>query len=344
MSEYNPVNFNATDALTNLLAENLKQQKRAMRWKAFARLFTVLIVILILLPFFKAASSTNDSIIGDVTKPHTALIEIKGAISEDSFFGNAENVINSLQKAFNQPNVKGIILDLNSPGGSPVQSDLIYNEIKKLQAKDKTNKKVYAVISDVCASGCYYLASAADQIYANDLSIVGSIGVLFSSFGASELLKKIGIDRRLQTAGKYKAFLDPFVAETEEGKRIIQEHLTVVHNVFIDRVIAGRGDRIKKDTPDLFSGLFWTGKQAIDLGLVDNIKTKADVARDIINAEEILDYTSRPTLSDVMVGNFSRVAMSFSSFSSFGSSSSDNISMETSLLKKWLLNNTVNIS
>jgi protease-4 len=335
MSDDNTMNFNSTEALTNILVESLKQQKRARRWKAVTRFFSFLIFTLIILSFFKATNNINDAVVGDTTKPHTALIEIKGNISEDSFLGSASNVISSLQKAFKQENVKGIILDLNSPGGSPVQSDLIYTEIKKLKASDTTNKKVYAVVSDVCASGCYYLASAADEIYANDLSVVGSIGVLFSSFGAVELLKKLGIDRRLQTAGKYKAFLDPFVAETEEGKHIIQEHLTAVHNIFISKVVAGRGTRIKKDAPNIFSGLFWTGKQAVALGLVDGIKTKAEVAKDMIQAEEILDYTSKPTFADVFGGNFSRVSML---------SNTDHVGNEVNLIKKWLFNNSLNIS
>ena len=204
--------------MIKVLTENLKQQKRTKRWKAFGRLLYLALFVFIFYSVSKV-SSTTDLLKGDTRKPHTALIEVKGVIAEESFLGSSERVIESLRKAFEQPNVKGVILDLNSPGGSPVQSDLIYSEIKKLQAEDKSNRKIYSVVSDVCASGCYYLAAATEQIYANELSTVGSIGVLFSSFGAPELMKKIGIDRRLQTAGKYKAFLDPFSDETEEGKK-----------------------------------------------------------------------------------------------------------------------------
>lgn len=319
--------FNSTEALVKVLTENLKQQKRTSRWRALTRFFSLIIFVFFLSMMIKSIISANDGIYTDLSKPHTAVISVKGTIAEDSFFGSSEQVISALQKAFEEPNVKGVILDLNSPGGSPVQSDLIYNEIKRLQAEDKEKRKIYSVVSDVCASGCYYLAAATDQIYANDLSTVGSIGVLFSSFGATELLKKVGIDRRLQTAGKYKAFLDPFSEETEESKQIIQQHLKVVHDVFIERVITGRKDRIKKNNPDIFSGLFWTGQQSIELGLVDDIKTKAEVAKEIIGAEKMIDYTSKPTLSDVMSSNFSRVSL-YSGVNALDS--------QVELLKKWV--------
>lgn len=311
------------DALVQVLTENLKQQKRSRRWKAIGRLFYLLIFVLIFYSLSDVSNPGKDFMKGDVRKPHTALIEVKGMIAEDSFYGSAEHVIDALRKAYEQPNVKGIILDLNSPGGSPVQSDLIYSEILNLQAEDKNNRKVYSVVSDVCASGCYYIAAATDQIYVNELSTVGSIGVLYGSFGVNELMKKVGVDRRLQTAGKYKAFLDPYSEESEEGKKIIQQHLNIVHDIFIRKVTDGRKGRVKTDNPDIFSGLFWTGKQAEELGLVDGFKSKRQVAKEIIGAEDIIDYTAKPALAEVLVGNFPRASMSL-----------DN----TELLKKWLLN------
>lgn len=301
-------NSNSSDLLIKVLTENLKQQKRAKRWKAIGRLFSLVLFVFIFYSITKV-SSNAEIIKGDISKPHTALIEIKGIIAEEAFLGSSERVIESLRKAYEQPNVKGVILDLNSPGGSPVQSDLIYAEIKKLQEQDKNKRKVYAVVSDVCASGCYYLASAADQIYANELSTVGSIGVLFSSFGVPDLMKKIGVDRRLQTAGKYKAFLDPFSDETEEGKKIIQEHLEQIHDVFINKVTSGRKGKIKTNDPLVFSGLFWTGKQAADLGLIDDFKTKQQVAEEVIGTEDIIDYTAKPNINDILSGGFSKVSL-----------------------------------
>ena len=298
----------AVDALTKVLTANLKEQKRARRWKSFTRLLTLLLFLVIFSSLFKVSIGNNDFIKNDTHKSHTALISIKGEIAEDAFYGSAEHVIESLRKAFKQENVKGIILDLNSPGGSPVQSDLIYNEIKILQKEDKQQRKIYAVVSDICASGCYYLAAAADKIYANEISTVGSLGVLYNGFGFVDLIQKIGVDRRLQTAGKYKAILDPFMQETEDSKRIIKNILDDVHQTFIARVKEGRGKKINLNNPDLFSGLFWTGKQALSLGLVDDFKNKFEVAKEIIKAEEIVDYTSKPTIGEVMFGNISRVS------------------------------------
>lgn len=322
-------NNSAIEALTKVLTENLKVQNRTRRWKALARLLSLSLFVFVFFVVTRGSFSNAELVKGDVTKPHTALIEVKGIIAEESFYGSAQNVIDSLQRAFKQDNVKGVILDLNSPGGSPVQSDLIYSEIKRLQAEDPKKRKVYSVVSDVCASGCYYLAAATEEIYANELSTVGSIGVLFSSFGAVDLMKKIGVDRRLQTAGKYKAFLDPFSAESEEGKQIIQEHLQIVHQIFIERVKAGRHGKLVVNNPDIFSGLFWTGTQAKELGLIDGFSSKSELAKNVIGAETMIDYTTNPTVADMLMGNVSRVSMS---------ASSGNSDADISLFKKWLAN------
>ncbi len=296
-----------SDALVKVLTENLKEQRRARRWKSLGRFFSFFIVIFILLSLFSSPQRTADFIKNDISKPHTALIEITGEIDQGAFYGNAEHVIEALNKAFARKSVKGIILDLNSPGGSPVQSDLIYNAIKKLQAEDKYGRKVYAVVSDVCASGCYYLASASHEIYANELSTIGSIGVIASQFGFVDAMKKLGVERRLHIAGKYKAFLDPFSVETPEIKAILQQHIDIIHKIFIDKVIAGRNGRLKSD-PLMFTGLFWTGKQSLELGLIDGFNTKEDVAKHIIKAENIIDYTSKQTLSDFFSENMSGVS------------------------------------
>jgi protease-4 len=254
----------------------------------------------------KVGQSSSEFSKYDVSKPHTALIEITGEIDQGAFYGSATNVIESLKKAFARKNVKGVILDLNSPGGSPVQSDLIYSEIKRLQAEDKDGRKIYAVVADVCASGCYYIASAANEIYANELSTVGSIGVVASRFGFVELIKKIGVEQRIQTAGKFKAFLDPFSEESSESRAFVQNHIDIIHKIFIDKVRAGRKGKLKED-PLMFSGLFWTGKESYAMGLIDGFKTKNQVARDLIKAEHIIDYTSKQTLSDIVSTNMSGV-------------------------------------
>ncbi len=297
-----------SEALTNVLTESLKEQKRTRRWKALSRIVLLFIVVFM---FYGLAQTSNhlDYAKHDVSKPHTALIEIMGDIDQGAFYGSADNVISSLQKAFEEKNVKGVILALHSPGGSPVQSDLIYSEIKRLQAEDKDGRKVYSVISDVCASGCYYIASASEQIYANELSTVGSIGVIASQFGFVDLIKKLGVDRRLYTAGKYKAFLDPFIPETQEARAIVQEHIDSIHKIFINKVKAGRKNKLKDD-PLIFSGLFWTGEQSLKLGLIDGFKTKSQVAKELIQAENIINYTKKQTFSDIVSENMSGVKAS----------------------------------
>ena len=295
-----------SDALVKVLSENLKEQRRTRRWKSLGRFCSFIIVVFIIFTFINAQHS-NEYIKNDITKPHTAVIEISGEIDRGSFYGSAERIIDALNKAYEQKNVQGIILDLNSPGGSPVQSDLVYNEIKRLQVEDKRGRKVYAVVSDVCASGCYYIASAAHEIYANELSTVGSIGVLASQFGFVDMIKKIGVERRLHIAGKYKAFLDPFSPETPESRAIVQNHLDIIHKIFIDKVTQGRRGRLKND-PLLFSGLFWTGKQSLELGLIDGFSNIKDVAVNKIKAENLIDYTSHQTLADLLSENMSGVS------------------------------------
>lgn len=295
------------DALVKVLTENLKEQKKERRWRTIGRVFSVGLVALVLVILLFSGPSNRSALKSDPSKPHAAMIEISGVIDDGAFYGNADNVISALREAYSKTNVVGVILDLNSPGGSPVQSDLIYKEIIKLQSEDPSNRKVYGVISDICASGCYYLASAAHEIYANELSTVGSIGVLSGGFGFVDLMKKVGVERRVQTSGKYKAFMDPFMKESDENKQFLQKHIDEIHKVFVDKVMTGRGKRIKPDE-DTFTGLFWTGKQSVNIGLIDGIETKTSVANNILKTDNIVNYTVRPSVGDLFAGNLSRIS------------------------------------
>lgn len=215
---------------------------------------------------------------------------MRGIIA-DQQEASADNLITSLRKAFEDDNTRGVILRINSPGGSPVQSGYVYDEIKRLRALNP-DKKLYAVITDLGASGAYYIAAAADEIYADKASLVGSIGVTAAGFGFVDTLEKLGVERRTYTAGEHKAFLDPFQPEKPEERAFWQDVLQTTHQQFIAQVKAGRGDRLKDD-PDMFSGLVWSGEQAVDLGLVDGLSSTSAVARDIIGVEEVVDFTHR---------------------------------------------------
>ncbi|GGJ90667.1 signal peptide peptidase SppA [Pseudomonas matsuisoli] len=274
--------------LEKTLLASVQEQRRARRWGIFFKLLTfiylfgAIFLFSPLLSFSGKGSATDD--------PHTALIEVKGMIADDTE-ASADNLVSSLRKAFDDPGVKGIILRINSPGGSPVQSGYVYDEIKRLR-DSHPDIKVYAVITDLGASGAYYIASAADEIYADKASLVGSIGVTAAGFGFTGAMEKLGVDRRLYTSGEHKAFLDPFQPPKEEEARFWQQVLNTTHRQFIDSVKKGRGDRLKDaEHPELFSGLVWSGEQAIDLGLVDHLGSSSYVARDVIGAQDIVDYT-----------------------------------------------------
>ena len=221
---------------------------------------------------------------------HTALVEIKGVIADDSE-ANAEDIISSLDEAFKSNSTKGVILRINSPGGSPVQAGYVYDEIVRLREK-YPDIHLYAVITDLCASGGYYIASAADEIYADKASIVGSIGVLMNGFGFVGTMNKLGVERRLFTAGENKGFMDPFSPVKEDEKAHLEEMLETIHQQFIDAVKKGRKDRLVDD-PKMFSGLMWTGEKAVSLGLVDGLGNSDYVAKKIIGADNIVDFTHR---------------------------------------------------
>ena len=272
------------EAIIELANAGLKEQRRARRWGIFFKLFFVAYLIIFLIAFI--GSDNVDSI--KSTQRHTALVSMIGIIA-DGEDASANNVVAGLRDAFENENSAAVILQINSPGGSPVQSAYINNEINRLRELNPT-KPIYAVISDICASGGVYVAVAADKIFANESSIVGSIGVRMDGFGFEEAIEKLGIERRLLTAGEHKALLDPFSPENPVEKQHIQALLDDVHQEFIDVVKAGRGDRLSND-PKLFSGLFWTGSKAMELGLVDGLGSAGYVAREVVGVEDIVDYS-----------------------------------------------------
>ena len=280
------------EVISKLAFAAVDEQRRARKWSIFFRsLFFIYFLVLFLMAVLSSDGSTN---LGKASE-HTALVEVQGIIA-DGADASADNIIQGLRAAFKEPNAKAIILRINSPGGSPVQAGYVYDEVKRLRTKYK-EKKVYAVITDMCASGGYYIAVAADEIYADKASIVGSIGVLMNGFGFTEAMKKLGVERRLYTAGTSKSFLDPFSEVKKSDKAHIQTLLGTIHKQFIDTVKEGRGKRLVDDEK-LFTGLVWTGEESVALGLTDALGSSSFVAREIIKAEKIIDYTPRATYLD----------------------------------------------
>lgn len=282
--------------LENLLLESLKEQRRRRRWGIFFKLIILGYLFIFFLALFSSSSTQME---GDKAKPHVALIEINGTIDEKAV-ANAHDIIKGLNQAFKASEVKGVVLHINSPGGSPVQASDIYNEILRLREKYK-DIKVYAVCSDICASAAYYIACAADQIYANPLSLVGSIGVVMEGFGFPDAMHKIGIERRLFVSGDRKGFLDPFSPLKKEDEAYVKDLLRIVHKQFIQDVEKARGGRLKSN-PEIFSGLVWTGAQALPLGLIDGFGSVRSVSREVFKTSNIVDYTSYPSYLDVLAG------------------------------------------
>jgi protease-4 len=280
--------------LEKALLASVQEQRRSRRWGIFFKLLTFVYLFGMLALFspmldLRKAGSSGGS--------HTAVVEVRGMIA-DRELASADNVIGSLRAAFDDENTKGLILRINSPGGSPVQSGYIYDEIHRLRA-EKPAIKVYAVISDLGASGAYYIASAADEIYADKSSLVGSIGVTAAGFGFVGTMEKLGVDRRVYTSGEHKAFLDPFQPPKADEAQFWQGVLQTTHRQFIDSVKKGRGERLKdKEHPELFSGLIWSGEQALQLGLVDGLGSTSYVAREVIGEKELKDYTIEETPFD----------------------------------------------
>ena len=270
--------------IEKLVLAQVREQRAARRWKLFTRLMWLLLIGAAVW-FVYQAEAVNTP----VTTPHTAVIEIRGEIANGAE-ASAENVVSSLKTAFEDGGAQAIVLLIDSPGGSPVQAGIINDEITRLKAVH--NKKVYAVVEETCASAAYYIAAAADEIYVDKASLVGSIGVLMDGFGFTGLMEKLGIERRLLTAGDNKGMLDPFSPQDEAQRAYIQAMLNEIHTQFIAVVKRGRGDRLK-ETPDTFSGLVWSGQLAVNLGLADGLGSLDYVAREIVKAEDIVDYTQR---------------------------------------------------
>lgn len=282
----------SSSVVDRLVFAALREQRRARRWRVFFMLFFIVYLSVVTIMLFSgAASDTGPTQAADGEK-HTALVRLSGVIASGEAAG-AENIISGLQAAFKHGDTAGVVLEINSPGGSPVQAAYIYDEIRRLRTKHDTIP-LYAVVSDVAASGGYYVAAAADRIYVNKSSLVGSIGVRLDMFGFVDLMQKLGVERRLLTAGENKALLDPFLPEQEAQRAHMQSVLNEVHAHFIDAVKSGRGDRMV-ESDELFSGLIWSGEQALDLGLVDAYGTRQSVAREL-SAEDIVDFTQRQSL------------------------------------------------
>ena len=283
--------------LEKLARDLLDEQRMNRRWRVFFRFSALILAFIAVWVAFDFKGTTKQ-----VNSRHTALIEIDGEIDSASSTGSVSSILPALNDAFSDIASVGLILKMNSPGGSPVQSAIINDEINRLR-KLHPDKPVYVVVEDMCASGCYYIAAAADKIYVSQASIVGSIGVLMSSFGFTGLMDKLGVERRLMTAGENKGIMDPFSPYSAKHKEFTQAMLKEIHEQFIAAVRKGRGKRLKEN-PEIFSGLFWTGSRAITLGLADGFGTVDTVARDVLKAEEVIDYTVREGLSDRVLKKF----------------------------------------
>ena len=282
-------------ALQAVARELIHDRRNERRWRVFFRLTWLGLVLAVLWGLFVARNHVTAP-----SGPHTALVEVQGEIAADSD-ASAERLVSGLKSAFEDKGAQAVVLRINSPGGSPVQSGIVNDEIKRLKALHK--KKVYAVVEDICASGAYYIAVAADEIYVDKASLVGSIGVLMDGFGFTGAMDKLGIERRLLTAGENKGMLDPFSPQNPKEVAYAKAMIEQIHQQFITVVKEGRGARLKS-TPETFSGLFWNGEEAIRLGLVDKVGNLDYVAREVIKAEEVIDYTPRENVAERLAKRF----------------------------------------
>ncbi len=281
--------------LAQFARDYLRDRRSERRWRVFFRLAWLALVIAVLwllLAQRQVGTAPNT--------PHTALVEVRGEIAVDTE-ASAELMLSALKSAFEDQGAQAVVLRINSPGGSPVQAGIVYDEIVRLKAKH--GKKVYAVVEEICASGAYYIAAAADEIYVDKASVVGSIGVLMDGFGFTGLMDKLGVERRLITAGANKGMLDPFSPEDQAQRAYAQAMLDQIHRQFIKIVKDGRGKRLK-ETPETFSGLFWNGEEAVKLGLADHLGSLDYVAREVIKAEEVIDYTPRDNVAERLAKRF----------------------------------------
>lgn len=292
-SQSSPANWER-DLLHKMVMASVVENRRSRRWGIFFKSLTFAYLFLLLAMLMWS----DDLDVSQATlKEHTALVDIKGIIAPDTKT-SADKIVTALRDAFKDKKTKAVILRINTPGGSPVQSRYINQEITRLKEKHP-DIPVYAVVVDMCASGGYYIAVAADKIYADEGSIVGSIGVLMNGFGFVEGMESLGIERRLMTAGEHKGIMDPFSPVAEEDRSHLQRMLDQLHTQFISKVRAGRGDRLKVDEyPEVFSGLFWSGEEAKEIGLIDGFGSSSYVAREIIGVEDIVDFTQEEDIWD----------------------------------------------
>ncbi len=284
------------DVIEKLAFATLREQRRSRRWGIFFKLlgFAYLTLFLLIALDWRGED-------GLTSGKHTALVEVVGVIDPKGD-ASADRVTAALQSAFKDKNTQGVVLRINSPGGSPVQAGIIYDEIRRLRGL-YPNIPMYVVVEDVCASGGYYIAAAADKIYVDKASIVGSIGVIMDGWGFTGTMEKLGVERRVLISGENKAFLDPFSPVDEKQKRHAQSMLDEIHKQFIDVVRKGRGKRLKEN-PDLFSGLLWTGARSVELGLTDGFGSVDFVAREVIKAEDIVDFTQKENIAERFAKRF----------------------------------------
>lgn len=288
-----PEDEKAWKLLEKAVLAGVIEQRRARRWGIFFKGLGLIYLFGVLFLF----SSWGDLEKKAAHRPHTALIELRGMIADEER-ASADNLVGSLRAAFEDKNTRAVLLRINSPGGSPVQSGYVYDEIRRLRSL-YPQIKVYAVITDLGASGAYYIASAADAIYADKASLVGSIGVTASGFGFVGVMDKLGVERRVYTSGEHKTFLDPFAPQKEEESRFWGGVLETTHKQFIASVKQGRGERLKDaEHPELFSGLVWSGEQALELGLIDGLGSASHVAREVVGEENLVDFTQRESPID----------------------------------------------
>ncbi|MDN7133216.1 signal peptide peptidase SppA [Halomonas sp. MC140] len=281
----------------------LTEQRRTRRWKLFFRLMMLAVVLVVLFATLYGLFWNSSSSAGP-TQRHLGIVEVNGVIASDSP-ANAERIVQGLNRAWEAESAAAVVLHINSPGGSPVQSQRIYAEIMRL--REQGDKPIIAVIEDIGASGAYYIAAAADEIVASPVSLVGSIGVIYAGFGFEEAISRLGVERRVLTAGENKAFLDPFQPLDDDAETFWQGVLSQTHQQFIDDVRAGRGDRLS-DSPDIFSGLIWSGEQSIELGLVDQLGSLEQVAREQVGETSWIDYTPSIDPFERLTRRFAQVA------------------------------------
>lgn len=283
-----PANDRDWKLLETVLLSAQEDNRKQRRWGIIFKVLTFAYLFFVLLMFLPGRGGVS----APLSDEYVAIVDVTGVIA-DGKDANADTIATGLRAAFEAEGAKAVLLRINSPGGSPVQSNFVYNEIRRLRDK-YPDKKVYAAITDMGASGAYYIASAADEIYADPASIVGSIGVIMAGFGFEDAIEKLGVERRVMTAGENKDILDPFAPVQKRHEKHIQAMLDTIHAQFVDAVKKGRGERLKyAEYPEIFSGLFWSGEEAVELGLIDGLKSPGEVARDVVGVETIEDFTSR---------------------------------------------------